>query len=120
MNFDFSHVIVTLGHHTGYTNINVYHYSHWYKERAHCREHNISLILIVTTFTFAFFARVVVPIDEMNRGKYIWINPFYTVLYLMENGDCVPTYSLVRNKCKSLGTKISFILIDGNDIEIIM
>lgn len=61
MYFDFRHVIMSGSYNTGNPNINIDHYCHWYKERAHCRKNNISFVLIISTFVVLLFTPMIVP-----------------------------------------------------------
>lgn len=51
MNINISQVVVSIGNHTRNTRINIYHDSHRYEERAHCREYNVAFVLIITTLS---------------------------------------------------------------------
>ena len=57
---------MSLSHHTRDSRVDVYHDSQWDKERAHCRKHNITLVVDVAT-VLAFVMIGVIPATRHDK-----------------------------------------------------
>lgn len=84
MHFDFRHMVMPLSHDTGYSDIDVDHDSHWNEKRAHCGEHYIAFVLIITAFPTPFDARVIVPVFVETR-EIIWYLLLCTWIAVVEH-----------------------------------
>jgi hypothetical protein len=57
---------MSLGHHTGYSGVNIYHHSQWDEERTHGRKHNIAPVVVIAT-SLVFVVIWVIPAKHQNK-----------------------------------------------------
>ena len=68
-------LVVSLCHHTWDSRVDVYHHSQRNEERAHCRKHNIALVVVIAT-CFVFVVIWVIPATCHHKFHTATINQF--------------------------------------------
>lgn len=65
----FGHAVVSRCEHTTNARVNVQHHRHRYEEWAHCREYDISFVVIVAALDFARFTIMTTGLVPTNDDK---------------------------------------------------